>query len=356
MAQKSEEPTRRKLDDARKKGQVAHSREVDSAVVMLVSFGVLRFGGAAMWNSMEALLRGSFAALDRNQLTTELTSSVGTALVGQALLMLAPLLAAILGFSLLAGFVQTGGILFATSAVMPKMNRLSPMAGAKRLFMSKQAYVQLVKSLLKFIVLGGVAALAVKGRWEDLAALGTGYSLPDSIGVIVDIAFSVTLKVTLVVLGMAIADFLFQKYDLMGQLRMTRQEVKDELRQSEGDPAVKAQMARMRRSFLTRVMQAVPKADVILVNPTHYAVALKYDPATSVAPIVIAKGAGLMAQRIREIATENRIPIITNPPLTRAIYKAVAIGREITPELYEAVAEILAFVYRLRTSRVASRV
>ena len=154
---------------------------------------------------------------------------------------------------------------------------------------------------------------------------------------------------------LAVGDYLFQKRDLLGQLRMTRQELRDELKQSDGNPQVKAQMARMRRSFLTRVMQAVPKADVVLVNPTHYAVALKYDPTTSAAPVVLAKGTGLIAQRIREVAAEHRIPVITNPPLTRAIYKAVAIGREIPPDLYEAVAEILAFVYRLRTRTLAGR-
>ena len=150
-------------------------------------------------------------------------------------------------------------------------------------------------------------------RWS-LAGLGVRYSLPQSLGLLVDIAFSIVLLVSLTLLALAAADFLFQRYDLLGQLRMTKQEVKDEHRQSEGDPAIKAQMARMRRSFLTRVMQAVPNADVVLVNPTHYAVAIKYDPTSSAAPMVLAKGTGLIAQRIREVAAEHRIPVISNPP------------------------------------------
>jgi flagellar biosynthesis protein FlhB len=354
-AQKTEQPTRRRIDDARKRGQVAHSREVDSAIVMLAAFGVLRFGGAAMWNGMQSLLIESFAQLNHDPLTTNVTAGLGTFLVGRAILLLAPLLGAIAALSVLAGVGQTGGPLLAVEAIKPQLNRLSPLGGAKRLFASKQSYVTLVKSLLKFLVLGGVAALALRSRWGDITGLGVNESLPQALGLLVDIGFSVSLQVTLAVLAMASADFLFQRFDFLSQLRMSRQELKDELRQTEGDPAVKAQMARMRRSFLARVMQSVPKADVVLVNPTHYAVALKYDPATSSAPVVVAKGQGLMAQRIREIAEEHRIPIIANPPLTRAIYKAVEIGREITPDLYEAVAEILAFVYRLRTGRVASR-
>src|SRR5690606_2461095 len=149
--------------------------------------------------------------------------------------------------------------------------------------------------------------------------------------------------------------YLFQRYDHTSQLRMSKQEVKEEMRNTEGDPQVRAQMARMRRSLLARAVQAVPEADVLLMNPTHYAVALKYDPATSAAPVVIAKGQDLVALRMREVAEEHRVPVVTNPPLTRSIHRAVAVGREITPELYEAVAEVLAFVYRLRTNRVTGR-
>ncbi len=354
-AQKTEQPTKRRLDDARKRGQVAHSREVDSAIVLLAAFGVLRFGGAALWNGMQSLIVDSFSNLNRDPLNTPLTAQVGGAMVGRAVLLLAPLLGAIVALSIATGVGQSGGPLFATEALKPQLSRISPLAGAKRLFASKQSYVTLAKSVAKFVVLGGVAWVALRSRWGDLTGLGVAYSLPQSMGLLVDIGFQVALDVTLAVLALAAADFVFQRFDFISQLRMSRQELKDEMKQTEGDPAVKAQMARMRRSFLTRVMQSVPKADVVLVNPTHYAVALKYDPTSSAAPVVIAKGTGLIAQRIREVAMEHRIPVIQNPPLTRAIYKAVEIGREITPDLYEAVAEILAFVYRLRTGAVAAR-
>jgi len=200
-------------------------------------------------------------------------------------------------------------------------------------------------------VLGGVAFLVLWIRRGELVSLGLTSGLLPSLGILVDVSFQLMLVVTLVMALMAAADYLFQRYDHTQQLRMSRQDVKDEMRQSEGDPAVKAELARLRRSLLSRVMQAVPEADVVLVNPTHYAVALRYDPASSNAPVVLAKGMRLIAQRIREVAEEHHIPVIRNAPLTRALYAAAEVGREIPPELYEAVAEVLAFVYRLKSGQ-----
>jgi flagellar biosynthetic protein FlhB len=347
-AERTEQPTQRRREDARRRGQVGRSREVDSAIVLVAALGFFRFGGAAMWSGFEALLRDSFAALDEAQPSGELASVVGVDLIGRALLLLLPLFAVIIGLSLVAGVAQTGGLVFSPQAIKPQGSRLNLLKGAKRVFASKQSLVQLAKSLAKFVLLGGVAAWVVHARWEELTSLGLAYSLFDSLGLLVDIAFDIVLWVTLVLVALAVGDYLFQRYDLSGQLRMTRQEVLDEQKQQEGDPQVKAQLARVRRSLLARVMEAVPDADVVLVNPTHYAVALKYDATSAPAPVVVAKGVDLIAQRIREVAVEYGVPVIENPPLTRAIYQAVEVGREITAELYEAVAEVLAFVYRLR--------
>ncbi len=347
-AEKTEQPTQKRRDDARRKGQVGRSREVDSVIVLLAALATFRFGGAAMWRAFESLLRDSFATLDATGPNADLASLVGVDLVGRAILILLPLFVAIMALSLAAGVAQTGGVVFSVQAIKPQVSRINPLKGAKRVFASKQSLVQLGKSLAKFILLGGVAAWTLQSRWEDLTSLGVAYSLFDSLGVLVDIAFSIVLRVTLVLLVLAIGDYLFQRSDLSSQLRMTRQEVMDEHKQQEGDPQVKAQLARARRSLLARVMEAVPQADVVLVNPTHFAVAIKYDAATAPAPIVLAKGADLIALRMREIAVEHGVPVIENPPLTRAIYQAVDVGREISAELYEAVAEVLAFVYRLR--------
>lgn len=344
---RTEQPTRKRMQDARKRGQVARSREVDTALVLLAAFAAFRFGGARMWAGLEGLLLDSIAVLDADPLNTDLAAAIGEGLVLRALLLLLPLVLLIAAVSLLGGFAQTGGV-FSMQAIKPQLKRVNPLQGAKRIFASKQAAMGLVKVLLKFAIVAGVGTITLRSRMDEVIALGVGMPLHASLGVLVDIGFELVLKVTLALLVLAVADFLFQRYDLMGQLRMTRQEVRDELRQTEGDPLVRGRAAQLRRSFLTRVMQAVPDADVVLTNPTDFAVALKYDPTADQAPRVIAKGERLVAQRIKELAIELGIPVIQNPPLTRAIHRAVAVGQEVTPELYEAVAEVLAFVYRLR--------
>lgn len=347
--ERNQQPTQRRREDARKRGQVPRSREVDSALVVLAAFLVIRLAGGAMWSGLSGLMTDSFAHLDEHPLTMDLTATLGVSLVGRALLVLAPLMIGVLALSTLGGIAQTGGPLFALDAVKPQFKRLNPISGGRRLVASKQSYMNLAKTLLKFIVFGLVAALTFRSHWHEVTALGIGFDIGPSVRMLNGIAFDLVVKVTLALAIFAAIDYAFQRYDMGHSLRMTLQEVKDELRQNEGDPQVKGQLARARRSLLARAMQNVPKADVVIVNPTHFAVALKYDPATSHAPVVLAKGAQLMAQRIREVAEEHNIPVVTNAPLCRAIYKAVRIGQEIPPDLYEAVAAILAFVYRLRT-------
>ena len=346
-ASRTEQPTRKRIEEARKRGQVSHSREVDTALVLLAAFAAFRFGGARLWDGLQALMRDSFAVLDRDPLNTELTAMLGPQLILQALLLLLPLMLPIMAVALIGGFAQTQGV-FSVQAIRPQMSRLNPLKGAKRIFASKQTVMALAKSLLKFAIVGGIAAFTVQARIDELTAIGVTMPIERSLGVLVDIGFSVVLRVTLALLALAAADYMFQRSDVMGQLKMTRQEVKDEMRQTEGDPLVRSRIARVRRSFMARVMETVPQADVVITNPTEYAVALKYDPTANQAPTVIAKGERLMAQRIREVAIEHGIPVIQNPPLTRAIYRAVDVGHEIAPDLYEAVAEVLAFVYRLR--------
>ncbi len=214
---------------------------------------------------------------------------------------------------------------------------------------SRQAWVGLARTMAKFVVLGVVAWLTLRSRWNDLIGLGLGGDLRASIGALTAIAFDLAFRVALVLVAIGAADFFFQRMEWLRELRMSRDDMKDEMKQTDGDPQVKGQLQRARRSLMARVMQNVPKADVIIVNPTHYAVALKYDPATSRAPVLLAKGADLMALRIREVAKEHGIAVIENPPLCRAVYQAVRVGQEIPPALYEAVAEVLAFVYRVRS-------
>ncbi len=350
MSERTEQPTQRRREDARRRGQVALSRELDSAIVLFAAFIALKMSGARMWSGMQALLRDSFTALDGDPLTTDLAAALGPELVWRAITLLAPLALAVVVVGTAGGVLQTGGI-FSLQVLQPKASRMNPWQGLKRMAFSKQTLVTLAKTLAKFLVIGGVAAMTLRAHMPALTALGLEASIPDALGTLVGIASDIVLKVLGALVAVAAADYLFQRRSWISELRMTRQEVIDEHRQQEGDPQVKSRIARLRRAFLTRIMQAVPHADVVLMNPTHYAVALKYDPVTGGAPRVIAKGERLIALRIRELAIEHGIPVITNPPLARAIYRAVPVGREIPPELYEAVAEVLAFVYRLRFPR-----
>ena len=350
-ASKTEQPTQKRKEEARKRGQVAHSREVDTAILLLAAFAVFRFGGGAMWASLQGLIRDGLMLLNLDPrldpVQGELAAVWGPQLIMTAITMLLPLMLTVVGVSLLGGFAQTGGV-FAISAIKPQFSRVNPMKGAKRTFASKQAAVSLVKSLAKLSLIAGVGWFTLQSRMEELASIGLTMPIGPSLLLIVDVGFELVLRVAAALLVLAVADFMFQRSDMQGQLKMTVQEVRQELRQQEGDPLVRGRMQQLRRSFLTRVMEAVPQADVVLTNPTSYAVALRYDPTTDRAPKVIARGERLIAQRIREIAIEHGIPVIENAPLTRAIHRAVAVGQEITPELYESVAEILAFVYRLR--------
>jgi flagellar biosynthetic protein FlhB len=349
--EKTEAPTPKRLQDARKRGQVARSREVDTAVVILAAFAIFRFAGAQIWGGVESLAVDTWGHLGESPLTSDLAAEMGLALVWRTLLLLAPLLMAITAVALISGVAQSGGPLFTPEPLKPKLNRLDPIKGFKRLVGSRQAYMNLAKALFKFGILGVIVALTFRGHWDALNRLGLEGSLASSMSTLASVAFDLVVRVAAALLVLAGADYLFQRFDMSRELRMTRQEVEDEFKQTDGNPQVKSQLARARRSLLSRVMQAVPKADVVIVNPTHYAVALKYDPTSSNAPVVVAKGMHLIAQRIREVAEEHGIPVIQNPPLCRAIYKAARIGQEIPPDLYEAVAAILAFVYRLRTGR-----
>lgn len=346
--ERTEAPTAKRVADARKRGQVAHSREVDTAVAMLAALAVFRLAGGAMWRNIESMATQTWTFAGEGPLNVDTISEGGTLLIWRAATVLAPLLGVLATIAVLGAWLQTGGPLFSTEAVKPQLKRLDPIAGAKRMGASRQAWVGLARSMAKFAVLGIVAWLTLRARWQDLIALGMAGDLRAASGALTSIAFDLAFRITLVLVVIGAADFFFQRMEWLRELRMSRDDIKDELKQTDGDPLVKGQFQRARRALMSRVMQSVPRADVVIVNPTHYAVALKYDPATSHAPVLLAKGADLMALRIRQVAQEHGIAVIENPPLCRAVYQAVRVGQEIPPTLYEAVAEVLAFVYRLR--------
>jgi flagellar biosynthetic protein FlhB len=273
---------------------------------------------------------------------------MGRAWATRAAISLAPLmgLLAIAGVALNIG--QTGFILTGDK-LKPKFSYISPKQGLKRIF-ATEGLVNLVKALLKMTIVSVVIALVMRDRMGEITTLGN-ISLSAAIGRIVSIAFDIAIWSAIVLFVLTAADFAWQRRKHFKDLQMTKQEVRQEMKETEGDPQIKGAIRRRRQALLNRMISAVPKADVVVTNPTHYAVALKYDHLNMGAPIVIAKGEQLLAQRIKEVARKAGVPVLEEPPLARALYAAVPVGHPIPANLFHAVAEVLAWVYSLREGR-----
>lgn len=344
LQEKTEEPTPRRREEARKRGQVAKSREV--AAVAVLSGGLLSFllaGGFVYTQLARTLVY--FLGLPHRSL--EFPEAWEVLLVGTkfAILALLPVVAVVSLASFLSLFLQVRGVV-AWEALTPKPERLNPVEGFKHLF-SLPSLVELVKSFLKLAIIGLVAYLVIH-RDENRVLLLIGEPVENIAREIFDLSRTLVTKTLIALVALAVLDFLFQRWETERHLRMTRQELKEELKQTEGDPWVKARIRQIQRAMAQRRMMAeVPKADVVITNPQHLAVALKYELGEMPAPQIVAKGADLIAERIKEIAREHRVPIVENPPLARALYQ-VEIGEFVPAELYQAVAEVLAYVYKLK--------
>ncbi|MEW6523393.1 MAG: flagellar biosynthesis protein FlhB [Bacillota bacterium] len=350
--EKREAPTQRRRQEARRKGQVFRSAELSASLSLLAVYFTVRVTVPRM-----AQLARSFAVehwqafqmVDTVSQAQHLYVSTARVLAG----MLWPLAAVALGVSLLTGIGQTG-LSFNAGALVPKLERLNPVSGFQRLF-SRRTLVEATKSLLKVTVVGAVVWGALQKRmtiWPELAAM---YPL-EAAGLVAEAIHSVTVPAGLVLVGLGVFDYAYQWWEHERSLRMTRQELKEELKDTEGRPEIKsAQRARQRQLARRRMMAAVAKADVVVTNPVHYAVALKYDLERSSAPEVVAKGRELLASRIVDEARKHGVTIVPNPPLARSLYRSVEIGQFIPPELYQAVAEVLAFVYRVRAEKAGVR-
>lgn len=348
--EKTEEPTQKKKDDARKEGQVAKSKEVASSLTLLALFLVLK-----VWiSTMSEQLTDLFSAFYNH--IPEYTRVASGDLSSQAL---APMLSyglqrviiIILPF-LLVGFI----VCFVadliqvkwkptTKPLQPKFSKLNPISGFKKFF-SMQSLIELLKSVVKIAIMIMIIYNEVKKQGEQIFLV---YEMPLLQAVIMAGSFliDVGLKIAMVFLIVAAADYIYQRWKHHEDLKMTKQEVKDEYKNTEGDPQIKGKIRqKMMEASRRRMMQDLPKADVVITNPTHYAVAIRYDKEIAEAPIVIAKGADYLAQRIKEVARENHVEIRENKPLARSLYANVEIGEQVPPELYVAVAEVLAAVYR----------
>lgn len=348
--ERTEEATPKRKQESRKKGQVARSQDLSSVLVLLGSALLLRAFGGRMIGGMLDFMGGAFTNIASPELTAETISGGDTDVMLFTLEVLAPLLLGLVLLSVAANVVQTGPLL-SNQALKPQLSRLNPIAGAKRI-LGMQGLLALSRNLLKLIIIGGILSLVLWGRFDDFARLGSG-SLQDDLNAFIDIAFNVVLIGGGALLLLSVADYFFQRKLHAKQIRMSKQDVRDEMKQQEGDPSVKGRMRQMRRDFFNRMMAAVPQADVVITNPTHYAVALRYDPLTHEAPMVLAKGEQMTALRIRQLAEQNAVPIWEDKLLARALYAGAVVDQPIPAQLFQAVAEVLAFIFRLRAGQPA---
>lgn len=347
--EKTEQPTAKRKSDARKKGQVAKSIEVVTAFLFLGMFYVLKIFAKFMYERMAAIMEYSLvliSSINEGLLEIDYMSKLVPYIFGQIMFTVLPLFAVAMVVGIVGNLIQVGWKP-TTEPLKPKFSRLNPLQGAKKLF-SVKAIVELGKSLLKVLIIGVVIYNRVKEEMEHIQEL-LDMELLQAIIYIGNLVVDIGVLVGMYFIFIALVDYIYQRYENNKSLKMTKQEIKEEYKEAEGNPEIKGKIKqKMREASMRRMMQEVPSADVIITNPTHFAVALKYDREKSAAPIVIAKGADHLAKRIKEIAKENNVEIVENKYLARTLYATVDIGREIPPELYQAVAEVLAFVYNLK--------
>lgn len=346
--ERTEKATPRKKQKAREKGQVLQSREISSAVVLLIAFVSIKLLGGYMFKEAGAFFRLCVGDLAINFDVESINEQMRLAglVLTQIVKITGPVFAIVLVVGITASFAQVGA-LFTLEPLKPKFSKLNPVNGIKRIF-SLRGLTELIKSILKIVIIGVVAWNSIRAEENNIVKL-MDQDLASAAVYISSIAIDVAIKICAMMIIIAVLDYGYQWWQYEKDLRMTKHEVKEEYREREGSPEVRQRIRqRQREMSMRRMLTEVPKADVIITNPTHYAVAIQYDAEKAPAPIVTAKGIDYMALRIKEIAKENGVETVENKPLAQALYKSVDIGQQIPPELYQAVAEILAFVYRIK--------
>lgn len=349
---KTEEPTQKKLTDARSEGQVAKSREIGNCLGLFVFFLVLRFMVAGIGNSFIDVFNRMYSIIPNvtvypsgempfRQMSIVFRTGIYNVVSIVLPIMLIGFIVAFVGNLVQVKWKPT------TKPLKPKFSKLDPIKGMKRIF-SANSLVELLKSLVKLFLIGFICYVYIK---DKAFLIFTLYEIPlmQGISVVGNTIIDLGIRISAFYIVLAAADFGYQKWKFHKDMKMSKQEVKDEYKNSEGDPQVKGKIkSKMMEASRRRMMQKLPQADVVITNPTHYAVAIKYEPSEKDAPYVLAKGEGYLAQKIKEVAKENKIEIVENKPVARMLYHNVEIGETVPPELYQAVAEILAFVYHLQ--------
>jgi flagellar biosynthesis protein FlhB len=343
--EKSEAPTPKRLRDARKRGEVAKSQELVTVGVLLAAAGGMRWIGPDIAHYLQESLRHAMLRPAETELTAQSAISLARTNAFEFLLAMLPFFGLLVLAAVAFNVVQTG-FLLSGQKLKPKLSNISPKTGLRRIY-GMEGLVNLLRALFKMGVVAGVAGFTMYTRLDDIVMLGAE-PVSVAVGTIASLAFDIALRIIVVLFILTLLDYLWQRRQHIKRLRMTKHDVKQEFKESEGDPQIRAALKQKRQSMLNRMIAEVPDADVVVTNPVHYAVALKYDPVSMSAPVVVAKGERLLAQRIKEVARNAGVPVLEEPPLARALFKAVSIGSPIPANLYQAVAEVLAWVYALR--------
>lgn len=346
-SQKTEDPTPRRLEEAQRRGQIIYSREVTNflifiAIAAIVWQGMPLIGSQSVLDFRKYIQRPDEFGITEN-LLQEILNQIATDFM---LLGLTPAVLVII-MSILSVFIQNGKINFSAEPLIPKLEKISIIRGLDKLFSAKSV-IELIKGLIKMIITGLVCFLTIKSSLSRLKTV-YDYEMFSVINFIHTMAKELVLAVAIILFFIAILDYLYQRFDYMQNLMMSRRELKEEYKDTEGNPEIKAKLKKLRSERANKKMLAsVPKADVVITNPTHFAIALKYDPDTMAAPVVTAKGVDNMAFKIREIANKHDVPIVENPPLARDLFRLVDVDEPIPLDLYQTVAEVISYVYQVK--------
>jgi flagellar biosynthetic protein FlhB len=342
--EKTEAPSSKRREDFRKKGQIAQSKEVQTAALFTIILLFWIFYLPVFWNGLTELIFYSWQSSDY-EITPASTMNLATFLLQKLGLLIAPLFILVLIIGFFSSFFQFGWLLTA-KPLIPDFSKLNPITGMSRFF-SKKSFIEVVKSLLKVVLVGWIAYSTVLDNFNEALVL-VDTPVITTVSYLGRVSAIILAKICAILILIAFLDFLFVKWELEEKMKMTKQELKEEFKDSEGDPHIKAQIRSIQQEMARkRMMSAVPKADVIVTNPTHISVAIRYDSKEMSSPVIIAKGADLVAMKIREIARKHEIAIIENPPVARLLHK-LDIGEHIPEDLFKVVAEILAHVYSLK--------
>ena len=343
---RTEKGTGKRREETRRKGSVAKSGEISSVSVLLAGFSILYGLSVYVVRELSSAMIQGFQKIENSTLSFESILDLRIEILWTLFLVLSPVLIGMVAVAVLSNYAQVGS-LFTLEAIQPKMNRLNPIPGFSRFF-SKEAAVTLLKSLGKFLIIGWVAFSVIQKELPDILTL-TDREAGDIMHYVGLISSRIFFKTLMVMAGLAVLDYFFQRWNYEKNLRMTKREVQEEYKQLEGDPQIKSRIRSIQRDLARkRMMAEVPKADVIITNPTHLAVALHYKQEEMNAPKVLAKGAGYIAEKIKEIARTHQIPVMENKPLAQILYRTVDLGQTIPSTLYQMVADLLAHVYRMK--------